>query len=83
MKVTLQDGSTAEGTPEELSAFMMRYFPYVFVPKADWPAMAQLHAKCECPSAWFGILPPPCPVHNPAPSRTVTTLSDVPALSSR
>lgn len=22
---------------------------------------------CTCPSFWWGILPPPCPIHNPPP----------------
>ena len=22
---------------------------------------------CTCPDAWWGILPPPCPIHNPPP----------------
>lgn len=21
---------------------------------------------CRCPAAWFGVVPPPCPVHNPS-----------------
>jgi hypothetical protein len=32
---------------------------------------------CACPSAWWGVVPPPCPVHNPSPfgacvTRTLT-----------
>jgi len=28
------------------------------------PALDRL-AGCECPAAWWGVLPPPCPLHNP------------------
>lgn len=31
-------------------------------------------AQCMCPNSWNGILPPPCPVHNP-PQGSVTTSS--------
>jgi hypothetical protein len=26
--------------------------------------------QCQCPSAWFGVVPPICPMHNPYPGRT-------------
>lgn len=30
---------------------------------------------CICPIAWFGIIPPPCPIHNPATAVVVTHTS--------
>jgi hypothetical protein len=29
---------------------------------------------CTCPPAWWGILPPPCPVHNPSPPGVTVTV---------
>ena len=31
-------------------------------------------AGCTCPRAWWGILPPPCPVHNPIPAGVTVTI---------
>lgn len=25
-----------------------------------------MSVKCQCPAAWYGVVPPVCPVHNPA-----------------
>jgi len=36
---------------------------------------------CQCPAAWWGIMPPYCPLHNPgysAPYTTITTPNTVP-----
>ena len=35
----------------------------MFVPFGYPPYRAQ--SGCTCPKAWWGIYPPPCPVHNP------------------
>lgn len=32
-------------------------------------------AVCTCPVAWWGIHPPPCPVHNPSGSWTAPTIT--------
>lgn len=32
-------------------------------------------AGCLCPTFWHGVLPPPCPVHNPMTPGTTVTLS--------
>ena len=44
----------------------MRIYPrcYLCVP---------LVAGCQCPSFWWGLTPPPCPVHNPPSPYTTTT----------
>lgn len=28
-------------------------------------SIGDLLQQCECPTAWWGTAPPPCPVHNP------------------
>ena len=28
---------------------------------------------CQCPKSWWGVLPPPCPLHNPAQATITTT----------
>ena len=28
---------------------------------------------CRCPKSWWGVLPPPCPLHNPAQATITTT----------
>lgn len=35
---------------------------------------------CRCPQAWWGIVPPPCPVHNPG-TGGMTIVSDKITLS--
>lgn len=49
--------------------------PIVVTPWNDpkWLAGPQ----CECPAAWWGIYPPPCPVHNPPGGQAIGKVIDV------
>lgn len=40
-----------------------------------WPYRDALPPStgCTCPSVWHAVIPPTCPVHNPATAREVTT----------
>jgi hypothetical protein len=35
-----------------------------------------LKPGCQCPPFWHGIVPPPCPMHNPMPPGTTTTTTN-------
>jgi hypothetical protein len=78
MKLTLPDGTVAEGTPEEMAAFAAAREAYEPVWYIDAGGSHIPRGGCQCPSAWFSILPPPCPVHNPSPP-SITTTSTEPA----
>ena len=37
-----------------------------------------LRGACTCPSAWWGVVPPACPVHNPGTGRTFVATDTIP-----
>lgn len=42
----------------------------------DWPLdLIDYGARCQCPSMWMGVTPPPCPVHNSSTGMTWTGTS--------
>jgi hypothetical protein len=52
---------TIEGTPQEIAEYEGR-------------AVQEFKKlNCKCQQSWLGIIPPPCPVHNPTYTATTTT----------
>lgn len=84
MRVTLPSGITIDcASPEEAAAVVKALGEPrpMATPTAPQDVLDFLRAMerlerrrepgCECVSPWWGVFPPPCPVHNP-PTETVT-----------